>query len=124
VRAGPQGNCVDEIKRRLKMPGSTLSHHLDGLTRSGLLAARRSGRFRKRRHSHICRYSLAREQSAHTALPSARQFVETYVQVVVVTRALNSFLDIIEPFQLRRGPSGTRKQRATAVASKLKVVEV
>jgi ArsR family transcriptional regulator len=45
VRAGPQGNCVDEIKRRLKMPGSTLSHHLDALTRSGLLAARRSGRF-------------------------------------------------------------------------------
>jgi hypothetical protein len=27
------------------MPGSTLSHHLDNLTRSGLLAARRSGRF-------------------------------------------------------------------------------
>jgi ArsR family transcriptional regulator len=45
VRAGPQGNCVDEIKRRLKMPGSTLSHHLDALTRSGLLTARRSGRF-------------------------------------------------------------------------------
>jgi ArsR family transcriptional regulator, arsenate/arsenite/antimonite-responsive transcriptional repressor len=45
VRAGPQGNCVDEIKRRLKMPGSTLSHHLDALTRSGLLSAQRSGRF-------------------------------------------------------------------------------
>jgi len=45
VRAGPQGNCVDDIKRRLKMPGSTLSHHLDALTRSGLLSARRSGRF-------------------------------------------------------------------------------
>jgi ArsR family transcriptional regulator, arsenate/arsenite/antimonite-responsive transcriptional repressor len=45
VRAGPEGRCVDEIKRRLKMPGSTLSHHLDTLTRSGLLAARRSGRF-------------------------------------------------------------------------------
>ena len=45
VRAGLQGKCVDEIKRRLKMPGSTLSHHLDTLTRSGLLAARRSGRF-------------------------------------------------------------------------------
>jgi len=45
VRAGPEGNCVDEIKRRLKMPGSTLSHHLDTLTRSGLLSARRSGRF-------------------------------------------------------------------------------
>jgi ArsR family transcriptional regulator, arsenate/arsenite/antimonite-responsive transcriptional repressor len=45
VRAGPDGCCVDEIKRRVKMPGSTLSHHLDALTRSGLLAARRSGRF-------------------------------------------------------------------------------
>jgi len=45
VRAGPEGNCVDEIKRRLKVPGSTLSHHLDALTRSGLLAARRSSRF-------------------------------------------------------------------------------
>ncbi|HVB81658.1 MAG TPA: metalloregulator ArsR/SmtB family transcription factor [Candidatus Binataceae bacterium] len=45
VRAGPQGNCVDDIKRRLKLPGSTLSHHLDALTRCGLLAAQRSGRF-------------------------------------------------------------------------------
>ncbi len=45
VRAGPEGNCVDDIKRRLKMPGSTLSHHLYALTRSGLLSARRSGRF-------------------------------------------------------------------------------
>jgi DNA-binding transcriptional ArsR family regulator len=45
VRAGPDGNCVDDIKRRLKMPGSTLSHHLDALTRSGLITARRSGRF-------------------------------------------------------------------------------
>lgn len=45
VRAGPQGNCVDEIKHRFKIPGSTLSHHLDALTRSGLLSAQRSGRF-------------------------------------------------------------------------------
>ena len=45
VRAGPEGNCVDEIKRRFKMPGSTLSHHLDALARCGLLSARRSGRF-------------------------------------------------------------------------------
>jgi ArsR family transcriptional regulator, arsenate/arsenite/antimonite-responsive transcriptional repressor len=45
VRAGPQGNCVEEIKRRVRMPGSTLSHHLDALTRCGLLTARRSGRF-------------------------------------------------------------------------------
>ena len=45
VRAGPQGTCVDEIKRRVKMPGSTLSHHLDALARCGLLTARRAGRF-------------------------------------------------------------------------------
>jgi ArsR family transcriptional regulator, arsenate/arsenite/antimonite-responsive transcriptional repressor len=45
VRAGPEGNCVEEIKRRLKIPGSTLSHHLDALARSGLLSAQRSGRF-------------------------------------------------------------------------------
>jgi ArsR family transcriptional regulator len=45
VRAGPQGNCVEEIKRRVKIPGSTLSHHLDALTRCGLLSAHRSGRF-------------------------------------------------------------------------------
>jgi DNA-binding transcriptional ArsR family regulator len=44
-RAGPEGNCVDDIKRRLKLPGSTLSHHLDALARSGLIAARRAGRF-------------------------------------------------------------------------------
>jgi ArsR family transcriptional regulator, arsenate/arsenite/antimonite-responsive transcriptional repressor len=45
VRAGPGGHCVDEIRRRVKMPGSTLSHHLDALTRCRLLTARRSGRF-------------------------------------------------------------------------------
>jgi ArsR family transcriptional regulator, arsenate/arsenite/antimonite-responsive transcriptional repressor len=45
VRAGPGGSCVDEIKRRVKMPGSTLSHHLDTLERCGLLSARRDGRF-------------------------------------------------------------------------------
>lgn len=45
VRAGPQGLCVDEIRQRVPMPGSTLSHHLDTLARSGLLAPQRSGRF-------------------------------------------------------------------------------
>jgi len=45
VRAGPEGNCVDDIKRRLKMPGSTFSHHLDALTHSGLITPRRSGSF-------------------------------------------------------------------------------
>ena len=45
VRAGPQGKCVDEIKRAMDMPGSTLSHHLDTLERSELLTAQRTGRF-------------------------------------------------------------------------------
>lgn len=45
VRAGPTGICVDEIRQRVRMPGSTLSHHLDTLSRCGLLAARREGRF-------------------------------------------------------------------------------
>ena len=45
VRAGPDGTCVDEIKRRVRMPGSTLSHHLDTLSRCGLLTAHRAGRF-------------------------------------------------------------------------------
>ena len=45
VRAGPQGLCVEDIKRRVPMPGSTLSHHLDTLTRSGLTSAKRSSRF-------------------------------------------------------------------------------
>jgi ArsR family transcriptional regulator len=44
VRAGPHGGCVEEIKAQVQMPGSTLSHHLDTLRRSGLLTARREGR--------------------------------------------------------------------------------
>ena len=45
VRAGPQGLCVEDIKARVPMPGSTLSHHLDTLTRSRLLTAKRVSRF-------------------------------------------------------------------------------
>ena len=45
VRAGPDGRCVDDIKRRLKMPGSTLAHHLETLAQSRLLATRRDGKF-------------------------------------------------------------------------------
>jgi ArsR family transcriptional regulator len=45
VRAGPRGGCVDEIRAQVRMPGSTLSHHLDTLRRSGLVTARREGRF-------------------------------------------------------------------------------
>ena len=59
VRAGPQGGCVDEIRRRVRMPGSTLSHHLDTLRRSGLLTARREGRF--------IHYAVAREPATSLA---------------------------------------------------------
>ncbi len=45
VRAGPRGGCVDEVKRQVALPGSTLSHHLDTLRRSGLVTSRREGRF-------------------------------------------------------------------------------
>ncbi|MBI2962852.1 MAG: helix-turn-helix transcriptional regulator [Deltaproteobacteria bacterium] len=45
VRAGSRGSCVDDIKRSVRMPGSTLSHHLDTLARCGLLRPERSGRF-------------------------------------------------------------------------------
>ncbi len=45
VRAGPDGCCVDDIRRHVGIPGSTLSHHLDTLSRCGLLAAARRGRF-------------------------------------------------------------------------------
>jgi ArsR family transcriptional regulator, arsenate/arsenite/antimonite-responsive transcriptional repressor len=56
VRGGPTGCCVDEIRQSLRMPGSTLSHHLDTLARSGLLTARREGRF--------IYYAVAWEQAA------------------------------------------------------------
>ena len=45
VKAGARGGCVEEIRKQVRMPGSTLSHHLDALRRSGLLIARREGRF-------------------------------------------------------------------------------
>jgi ArsR family transcriptional regulator, arsenate/arsenite/antimonite-responsive transcriptional repressor len=45
VRAGPQGGCVEDIQRQVRIAPSTLSHHLDALRRSGLLSSRREGRF-------------------------------------------------------------------------------
>lgn len=45
VRAGPRGGCVEDIKGHVRMPGSTLSHHLDTLRASGLLTATREGRY-------------------------------------------------------------------------------
>ncbi len=44
VRAGASGMGVGEVGRRLKIPGSTLSHHLVSLVRSGLVQQTRNGR--------------------------------------------------------------------------------
>lgn len=44
VRAGPEGLTVGEVQRHLSIPGSTLSHHLDALARTGLVIQERRGR--------------------------------------------------------------------------------
>ena len=44
VKAGPEGMVVGDIQRRLKIPGSTLSHHIARLTWAGLVEQRRQGR--------------------------------------------------------------------------------
>ncbi len=44
VRAGDQGVNVGEIGAHLKMPASTLSHHLSSLVDAGLVIQERHGR--------------------------------------------------------------------------------
>jgi DNA-binding transcriptional ArsR family regulator len=44
VRAGPKGLTVGEVQRHVAIPGSTLSHHLDALARTGLVLQERRGR--------------------------------------------------------------------------------
>ncbi len=44
VRAGPNGLPVGALQSQLKVPGSTLSHHLSHLVREGLLTQERKGR--------------------------------------------------------------------------------
>ncbi len=44
VRAGPAGLSVGEIQSRLKIPPSTLAHHLKYLAEAGLLVQERVGR--------------------------------------------------------------------------------
>lgn len=44
VRAGEPGLSVGEIQRHLRIPGSTLSHHIAQLSRAGLLQQTRQGR--------------------------------------------------------------------------------
>ena len=44
VRAGHDGLPVGEIRRHLKVPASTLSHHILHLVSGGLIRQRREGR--------------------------------------------------------------------------------
>lgn len=43
VRAGDEGLPVGAIQRRLSVPASTLSHHLQRLLHAGLIAQQRQG---------------------------------------------------------------------------------
>ena len=44
VKAGPDGMAVGDLQRRLKIPASTLSHHIARLAWAGLVDQRRDGR--------------------------------------------------------------------------------
>jgi len=44
VKAGPQGVTTTELQEKLKIPWTTLNHHLDRLVASALIRARREGR--------------------------------------------------------------------------------
>lgn len=44
VRAGPQGLAVGELASRLKLPGATLTNHLNVLRQAGLVRDEREGR--------------------------------------------------------------------------------
>ena len=44
VRAGQHGSAIGRIGKELDIPLSTLAHHLDYLSRAGLITQRRSGR--------------------------------------------------------------------------------
>jgi DNA-binding transcriptional ArsR family regulator len=45
VQGDPEGTVVGELQRKLDIPWSTLSHHLDRLARAGLVRARPEGKF-------------------------------------------------------------------------------
>lgn len=45
VQGDAKGTAVGDIQAKLDMPGSTLSHHLERLSASGLLKTRREGTF-------------------------------------------------------------------------------
>ncbi len=45
VKRGAEGAPAGEIQSHLGIPASTLSHHVDRLTKTGMLVARRDGTF-------------------------------------------------------------------------------
>lgn len=45
LAADPEGLVVGEIQEELRIPGSTLSHHLEKLRHEGLIVSRREGTF-------------------------------------------------------------------------------
>lgn len=44
VKSGETGLAVGDIQEELKIPGSTLSHHISGLASANLIKQRREGR--------------------------------------------------------------------------------
>ncbi|WP_440876569.1 ArsR/SmtB family transcription factor [Thalassotalea sp. PLHSN55] len=44
VKSGQQGIAVGTVQEELKVPGSTLSHHISSLASAGLIKQRREGR--------------------------------------------------------------------------------
>ena len=44
VKSGKQGIAVGAVQEELKVPGSTLSHHISSLASAGLITQRREGR--------------------------------------------------------------------------------
>ena len=44
IQVGPQGSSVGEIRKVLRVPASTLSHHIARLVQAGLISQERNGR--------------------------------------------------------------------------------
>jgi ArsR family transcriptional regulator len=44
VKAGPGGAPVGQVQEALKVPGSTLTHHLNRMKNAGLISQKREGR--------------------------------------------------------------------------------
>lgn len=45
VQAGPEGVAAGDIQSKVDIPASTLSHHIQQLSRTGLVEARRDGTY-------------------------------------------------------------------------------